>query len=99
MKDNKLIINKCLICLLNINNEGKNIHRINRALYYKVTKTGSIRVQETRSEWSGHTVRVVLVQVVLVRVVRGPSSPLFLEKDTVFGRKNYKHATDRQKDK
>ena len=39
MKDNKLIINKCLICLLNINNEGKNIHRINRALYYKVTKT------------------------------------------------------------
>ena len=38
MKENKLLINKCLICLLNVNNEGENIHRINKALYYKVTK-------------------------------------------------------------
>ena len=39
MKDNKLMINKCLIRLLNINNEGKNIYSINRALYYIVTNT------------------------------------------------------------
>ena len=93
MKDNKLIIKKWLICLLNINNEGKNIHRINRALYYKLDPSSRDAVRVVR-----HTVRVILVRVVLVRVVRGPSSPLFLEKDTVFGRKNYKHATDRQTD-
>ena len=35
----QIIINKCLICLLKINNECKKMHKkTEHALYYKVTK-------------------------------------------------------------